>query len=322
MSLSRYVSRTFADVVIAPQASTEATDTRGLATKEYVQRELKAAGITSPLDTQQQGNDLGRDVTLDSLDVAGAANFHGSVVVPHPTGEDQAATQGYVRNLIPDAADLVGEGLSARDGKLGLSGDEITLNDITVSGTATFRGGVVVPSPRTAGEAANRAYTDGLLRTAGRGIELSGSELSVSEVLPHVTSIGVLKGLLVEGPAAFAGPVTVRVPVDAGDAVPKRSLDSLAGKTGGILQYAVPGEGDTVQITGSTVILNPAGPLAALTVVLPEAAHGRLVRIISTKDVGNLTVGNLHATANVNSLTAQTSVSLVFVEGPDAWFQA
>ena len=321
MSLSRYaewtIVKTFADIVIAPQTGVTA-DTRGLATREYVQSELKAAEIKAA-SIVQPGNEQTRVLNVDSLDVGGTASFHGPVFVPNPTGEDQAASEGYVRNLIPNAADLAGGGLSARDGKL--SGD-LTFNDITVSGTATFRGGVVVPAPRTAGEAVNREYADGLLRTAGRGVELNGSALSVSEVLSHVTAVGVLRSLLVEGPAAFAGPVTVRTPVDAADAVPKRSLDALAARTGGNLQYAVPGEGDTVQISGSRVILNPAGPLAALTIALPEPTHGRLVRVSSTKDIDDLTVGNLHESARVNSLTAGNHVSLVFVEGPDTWFRA
>lgn len=289
MSLSRFITPNFANVIIS---SHDQDSDHGLATREYVHEAITAAAAAQP----------------STPTPAPAPESAPPIIEPTAEGASGTPTD------IVTADTLAGDGLVSRDGKLSLAP---TLGDITVNGTATFRGGILVPNPSTGREAVNKAYADGLLRTAGQGLELNGTELSVSSTLSHVTSIGVLRSLHVQGTAAFSTTVTVRDPVDAGDATPKRYVDGLSSRTGGTIQYARPEEGETLLITGSRVILDPPNALTALTVTLPTGEHGRLVTLTSTRDIGTVTFTD---GPGPFTLAPDVPKSIVYVTGPDAWF--
>jgi hypothetical protein len=260
------------------------------------------------------------------LNVQEDAIFSGSVTVQEPQANNQPATKTYVDDSFAlaaaasDVTALAGDGLSVSNGKLQVTQP---FNDLTVDGTAVFNAGVLVRSPLTSQEAANRAYTDTLLRTAGPGLVLTGSELSVSDSLDHVTNVGVLDGLNVQGPAAFSGNVTVRTPVDDSDACPKSFVDAVSLRCGASFQYATVTEGEVVTLTGSRVNLNPAAPLAAVTLVLPAGEHGRYLTITSSQDIGSVAFQNGTVVApKLTSLTSEKPAALVYVVGPEAWFAA
>lgn len=84
----------------------------------------------------------------------------------------------------------------------------------------------------------------------------------------------------------------------------------------GTLQYATPTAGQTVTITtADTLIMEPAGTLATLTVAFPAASDGKKVTIASTQIVTTLTLTANGSDAFITTLTA-------FVAGGFATFTA
>jgi hypothetical protein len=71
----------------------------------------------------------------------------------------------------------------------------------SVISNLTVTGAVTVPHPQMRESATTRAYVDASIPAAGRGLRKVGTALNVDEDLPHVTNVGPLKSLLVEGPA-------------------------------------------------------------------------------------------------------------------------
>jgi len=326
MSLSRFITKTYGNVVLAPEVGV--VDLEGLASKKYVKDAISAAvsGVgpapVTPTPAPSDPAELPADVTLQNLTVEQTSRFSGTVTVPDALLPEQAASKGYVDGKIGasgfSAADIAGSGLTAQDGKLAVSQPFDTL---AVDGTATFRGGVIVRLPQSPLEAVNRAYADGLTNTAGTGLRLTNKEFAVADTLTHVTQVGVLDGLHVNGPAAFGMNVTVRSPVDANDAASKIYVDSQALRNGGVFQYQTVAEGDTVTVTGSRLVVDPPAPIAALTIILPDGVNGRVITLTSTQDVAAVTFqnGTLRAT-KLAALTAEVPASLVYAEGPAAWF--
>jgi hypothetical protein len=350
MSLSRFVRQTFADVAIIPPRNTGSLPSipvpagqHGLASKVYVHEAIadalqKAAttpgeeepgdGVTEEVPGTTVPATLPANAEFQTLNVTGSARFSGSVTVPAPTEEDHAASRVYVDDSIAhagagaalDVTTIAGEGLRTQDGKLAILQP---FSDLTVNGTAMFKGGVLVRTPATAQEAVNKTYADGLLRTAGPGLVLTGTELAVSDSLAHVTNVGILRGLHVQGPAAFSANVTVRTPVDAGDACPKSYVDAAGLRSGASFQYVTVADGDTVSLTASRITLDAPAPLAALTLTLPTGENGRYISITSTQDVGAITFANgTVRAAKITALTAEVPASLVYHAGPNEWFAA
>lgn len=84
----------------------------------------------------------------------------------------------------------------------------------------------------------------------------------------------------------------------------------------GTLQYATPTAGQTVTITtADTLIMEPAGTLATLTVAFPAASDGKQVTIASTQIITTLTLTANGSDAFVTTLAA-------FVAGGFATFTA
>ena len=101
-----------------------------------------------------------------------------------------------------------------------------TLQNLTVSGSATFTGTVTVPAPTTGTHAVNRDFaTSNFAVTAGTGLTKTGGRLSLDAA--SITSVGTLTGLTVSGDATFSGAVNVPAPTAGTHAATRDYADSL-----------------------------------------------------------------------------------------------
>ena len=179
--------------------------------------------------------------------------------------------------------------------------------------------------------------------TAGTGLTLNGSALDVNATLGHVTSVGTLTGLTVDGAATFNDPVTftdaVTVPAfTASGAVHVTGASTFAdcNVTGFLkvaksvitpMQYFAAAEGDTITATASSpgVVINPAAALAALTIVFPASpANGQHFSVHSSQDVAAVTVTAAFANGNAPTAGITAGVPWKYMWNSDAaaWFNA
>ncbi len=102
------------------------------------------------------------------------------------------------------------------------------------------------------------------------------------------------------------------IPADTGllqGANPQSGKFSILTLGGGVLTYNVPVTGDTITLTNVTrqLIVNPAGTIAALTIVLPAATtllNGQRLGICGTQIVTTLTMTAGAGTTISNAATA------------------
>lgn len=116
-------------------------------------------------------------------------------------------------------------------------------------------------------------------------------------------------------PAGPAVAGTEYFPADVGtgatgsNQVPQSGKMSILTVGGGVLTYNVPVTGDTITLTNTTrqLIVEPAGTIAALTVVLPAATtllNGQRLGICGTQIVTTLTMTGGTGTTISNAATA------------------
>lgn len=111
------------------------------------------------------------------------------------------------------------------------------------------------------------------------------------------------------GPA-IAGTETVPADINPTAAVATQSGKmSILSLGAGVLTYNVPVTGDTITLTNTTrqLIVEPAGTIAALTVVLPAAStllNGQRIGICGTQIVTTLTITPGSGTTVSNTATA------------------
>jgi hypothetical protein len=223
-----------------------------------------------------------------------------------------------------------GTGISITDGAVSVTPAQPTITSLgaltalNVTGTTHLDGRVTIRDPVDDIEPASKGYVLGVVPKVGSGLTLNAGAFDVNPSLPHVTSVGPLQGLNVSGPAVFGSTVTVRDPVDLGDAANKRFVTQTVRAGGGVF-YDTPAEGGEVVIPAdrATVILNPAGPLAALTVTLPASVvDGATTTITSSQDVTALTLNNAPFAFGgaPTGLAAHKAVSVVYSATASSYF--
>jgi hypothetical protein len=272
----------------------------------------------------------------------------GAIHIHDPSAQDgDVATKQFVLDTVraatggtvpapgpapsPTPAPLTaGAGIAINAGQVSVTAAQPTitslgdLTGLTVTGTAHLDGRVTIRDPVDDIEPASKGYVSSVIPKVGRGITLNGDAFDINASLPHVTSFGPLQGLTVSGPAVFASTITVRNPVDGGDAA-NRQFVTQAVRAGGGIAYETPAEGAEVVIPvdRGTVVLNPAGPLAALTLTFPvSAVDGASTTVTSTQDVAALTLNNAPFTFGGASaaLTAHTAVTVVYSADAASYF--
>lgn len=93
----------------------------------------------------------------------------------------------------------------------------------------------------------------------------------------------------------------------------------------GSTQYAAPTTGQTVTcsagINNLTLVVDPAGPLAALTITLPSApVDAQSVRIIPTQAVTVLTVSGGTLGTALSALVAGSSYTRTYCASQSKWY--
>ena len=297
--------------------------------------------------------------SLSALTVSGSATFSGTVTVPVPVSGTNPVTKDYSdAQVVIAGTGLTKTGNSlAVDAALGHVTSLGNLTGLTVTGDSTFSGAVNVPAPTAGTHAVSKDYSDGQVVIAGTGLTKTGNSLAVDAALGHVTSLGNLTGLTVTGDSTFSGAVNVPAPtvgthavskdysdgqvVSAGTGLTKTgnviALDAASITTVGTLtgvtisgaivtpmQYVAPAEGETVTATGNSVgiILNPAGPLAALTLDFPTGAvNGQRFSVHTTQDITALTVTGTFANGNAPGagITAGAPLRYIYSTDVGAW---
>lgn len=82
-----------------------------------------------------------------------------------------------------------------------------------------------------------------------------------------------------------------------------------------------PLSGDTVQVTGSMVLLYPANCLSTLTIVFPSPVDGLTVTLVSHRPITTLTIENASfENGAISSLSSHTPVKFVYTSGSESWW--
>ena len=169
-----------------------------------------------------------KEILVSTLTVTGSTNLKGPAVVVEPKEGNEIANKDYVLDAIPKA----GTGLVIEEANtLSIQPEQrhITsvgpLTDLEVLGNAIFHKAVSGPPPKSSNDLCNKEYVDAQSLKAGLGIDLKGGAVSTSNSQNHITKIGTLRSLMVQGPAVFASTLTVRDPVDRSDASTRRYVD-------------------------------------------------------------------------------------------------
>ena len=161
-------------------------------------------------------------------------------------------------------------------------------------------------APRTYVDAAvedlsKKSYVDeqvsGVVVSAGTGLKKDDGTLSVKSELDHVTKVGKLSGLTLEGPLSYG------------------------------VQYNVPNNDETIISNGrSFLLLNPTGETHGVTISLPEhPVEGQYFVMSTSQDLTNLnftnfiTAGAISAPSDI-TLTAGSSLHFVYSTDASAWF--
>lgn len=207
--------------------------------------------------------------------------------------------------------------------------------------------------------AVSSAAPTGPTVSAGTGLTLTESTLSVNNSLSNVTAVGTLATLTVDGESTLRGATTVTGATTMGD-LTVGGVATVTGATtlgnvtvGGTaavtgmatlgdavvtgylrlvksfitpMQYFAAADGDTVTATALSpgIVLNPTGPLATLTIVLPATPlNGQQVSILSSQDVAAVTITASFANGNAPAagLTAGTPLRYIWSSDAAAWFR-
>lgn len=92
-----------------------------------------------------------------------------------------------------------------------------------------------------------------------------------------------------------------------------------------LLQYSAPATGATVTVDPQTtvLVLEPAGAIATLTVTLPDAANGKVVRFSTTAQVVSLTLNSATGTVvnAITTLSVDSFASYIFRTTGTKWYR-
>lgn len=229
--------------------------------------------------------------TLSSLNVSGAVTFTSGlnaggariVSIGTPTVATDAANKGYT-----DAYVVAGTGLvkttTASNATLSVDSAQPGITSLGVLNSLTVTGLVTSPAVPTAAEhLTNKAYVDAkFVFTAGTGLALNGSQLSVNPTLTHVTSVGSLSSLTVTGPASITGNVTASAgPSDPAHLSNKAYVDG----------YIIAGTGlsKSSGSTSATISVNPAQPQITSVGTLSTLTVSGAATLSTASFTGNVT---------------------------------
>lgn len=150
-------------------------------------------------------------------------------------------------------------------------------------------------------ELADKSYVDsavtGVVLETGPGLKKVDNVLSVLKDLGHITNVGTLSGLQVNGSLTLG------------------------------TQYAAPESGVTVTCDGKTfLLLNPSTSLLSLNVTFPEApSDGQWLNILTSQDINGLNFINFTTAGSIPTptdmtMTAGSSLQFVYSTGASGWF--
>lgn len=259
----------------------------------------------------------GRWGTVEIL--TGCLNLHGHPIINIPTPEnpDDVVTKKYVDECVASGGDGktpsaigAGEGLTLVDQTLNVNPIQTHFSEIASStgsmGTLNVTQKLTVPiDPTTPAEAvskqyvdnsmkdqASKEYVDSKITSAGQGLTIAEDTrtFSVNEKLPHVTSIGAVKGF------------------------------RLA------VQYVTPESGDTVVLGDySHTIIDPTGTLTSLNLELPaNPEDGQTLRVRTTQTIELINTGEFPTGVNQDlppSLDVDEVLHYIYASGTGKWFR-